>query len=194
MRFYIKLIACAVMVLATTACGLRQGNRSAYGELPDRYLFLLFPKAVCGESVCPDRVLLVTKQELDTGEVKFTDAAGTLRSIEAKYLTFLPEPGVEQLLKQPQKTLAISGYAALEWDSHPGANGETDVQLKLDDSKHARIEIYSYHISQNRVAGAEVVATRSWVDLLAGMVFLAILIIVALIWRVRKKSRSVQKS
>lgn len=171
---------CCYLLLCTllSACTPSSSDWLDYKDLPDRYLFLVFPKVPCAAELhCPDRVLLVDKKELDTGLVEYTDASGASQTVSLANLSLTPTEQTKLLLHRPETTLSISGYSHLEWDQKVDKSGQREIRLELKDSKHGRIEVFSYLVSGGKVVRAEQVKVKSWADLLfLFTAFIAVLI------------------
>lgn len=166
-----------LLCMLLSACTPNSGDWQDYKDLPDRYLFLLFPKLPCAADHCPDRVLLVEKKELDTGFVEYTDASGASQSVSLANLSLTPTEQTKLLLLRPEATLAISGYSRLEWDQKVNKGGQHEIRLELKNSDHRRIEVFSYLVSGGKVVQAEQVKVKSWADLLLLFAaFIAVLI------------------
>lgn len=163
-----------------------RGETLSYAELPPDYLFLLFPKKDCERiravnSKCPDRAMLVAKEEFESGFVRFSDAQVSQYMINSAALEFVPVGNAELMLKKWHAVLPnVSDYSNAEWKVVLLKSGNSEIRLTLHDSVHARQDYFIYFVKDGIVTGAQPMTVFGVFDL----VLIAVLALLAagIIW------------
>lgn len=138
-----------------------RGEMRPYSELSTQYLFLLFPKRDCEQlrsaaEKCPDRAVLVAKEEIDSGMIRFSDAQDSQHMINATALEYVPAVNAEILLKNWYRVLPnVSDYSGADWKEVMLTSGTYEIRLALNDASHARKDQFVYFVKNGKVLGAK---------------------------------------
>ena len=153
-------------------------------------LYLMFPSQSCSASLCEDRPVLATEEELERGSIGIVDGDGREGTVSTSMMRFTPERSGDPL-RDFAKTFGLMGFTGGHWESRKLAENSFEIVLKLEDSKHARKEIHRYRVVNGKVEN-QVSRIYGTFDLLA--IWLTILGVVALsIWFWRSWRRKIRK-
>jgi len=183
------LFARMILPLALEA----KGHVVAYQDLPQQYLFLVFPARDCenlrdSDKACPRRAILVAKEEIDSGVVQFQDNGNVERKINMSALDFLPAASGATLLSEWKKTLKSSGYADGDWEQDLTTSGQHRIRLTLHDSQNARRDQFVYVVKDRKVVEAKTMAVVGVFELL--MLLIPTLLALFIGWAVFSKWRA----
>lgn len=166
--------------------GLNANAKSATKEI-----YLAFPSQGCAASICGDRPVLVTEDELKDGVIGFVGGNGRQQGIPVEMMRFIPESSGDPL-KDLSTTLSLMGFTDGSWKSKKTGEASYEVTLELTDGKHARREVHKYRVSNGRIESSSAFTVSAF-DLIFGTVLIAVLALLGLlIWRFARQRKKAE--